>query len=129
MSKFKGFLLHLSISLVTISPSYATDNPDQSSNRSRFHYTYLGLGNFDYVPMDDLFDEDKTAKPLHTPHAFVPNSQGKKQGREAFKLLFTGNEDPSTVLITTRTSQKHYTLRESVRYMLSGEKAPEYAAS
>ena len=71
--------------------------------------------------MDDLFDEYRPEKSYKSRYIF--SALGNKQGLEACNALFTGQEDPSAVLIVTKASQKHYSLRESVRYMLSGEKA------
>lgn len=124
MSKFEIFLLHFSIVLAIVAPSYATDNTDESNNRSRFHYNYIGLGNFDYVPMDYFVDEEPISKPKALKQAYVPDSSGNPQHREAFFLHFAGQEDYSTVRIKTMLPFDQYTLREKVRFFLMSEEAP-----
>ena len=76
-------------------------------------------------------DEDSTStvqtRPqpisLQKDQRIVPHSDGVPQDFEGFRLLFKGEEDSTSVRLTTHSSLRQYTLREKMRYLIWGQKS------
>lgn len=126
MNKFKSVFLGIVISLPLAIPSYSSsifyslfESKDQGDKR----------GGFSANPFDDSFvreidfSQESPRKSYAYPlkQAFVPSYSGMPQGREKFKLLYAGNEEPTTARIITKFLKEQYTFREKVHYLLTGK--------
>jgi hypothetical protein len=124
MSRLKLSLLQFLFVLTIASPAYSTAHSDQDDRKFRYPRAFFGLDEYNIDP-DDFSPAPSHVKPQTLNHRFVPDSSGKRQDKKAFKLLFAGQEDPSTVRITVRAPKSSYTLTEKLRYTFFNEKAPE----
>jgi hypothetical protein len=91
VTKLKLLILQLTIVLVFTSPSYSSDNASELK--------------------DGRLRRE----------ARVPNSSGRLQGDQDFTLLFSGTEDRATTRLLTAVPWQHYSIRERIRYLWSGQ--------
>mgnify|MGYP003111262193 CR=1 FL=1 len=116
IKSFISLLILLFIASLSVQATDSDFKSDNNSSRPSFH-RFIDHGNFDFVGFDETDFQTTSTKSFSSNHAYVPNSSGIYQDRRHFSLLFSGDEDLSTVRIQAQVPKHQLTFREKLKLL------------